>query len=150
MAPSEQPREIRQASCVAVGGRALLIEGHPGSGKSSLALTLMDRGAVLISDDAVTLSQNQSGVLIASPAPNIEGLLEVRGVGLLRFATTSAPLALVIRLDDNAPRYIEKVAMCDRAGAKVPFLSLYPDGYILPLRAEQALRIHGLKFGAVP
>lgn len=44
-----------QATCIAIGGRALLIEGPPGSGKSSLALSLIDRGAMLIGDDSVLL-----------------------------------------------------------------------------------------------
>ena len=44
-----------QASAVAINGRALLIEGEPGAGKSSLALALIDRGAQLIGDDGVAL-----------------------------------------------------------------------------------------------
>ncbi|HQA17982.1 MAG TPA: serine kinase, partial [Novosphingobium sp.] len=45
---------VHQATCVAIKGRALLIEGPPGSGKSSMALALIDRGAALIGDDGVT------------------------------------------------------------------------------------------------
>ena len=74
---------VHQASAVAIEGRALLIEGPPGSGKSSLALALIERGAGLIGDDAVTLTASEEQ-LIASPPPNITGLLEVRGVGLAR------------------------------------------------------------------
>ncbi len=55
---------IHQASCVAIGERALLIEGLPGSGKSSLALALIDRGATLVGDDGVVLV-NRNGILWA-------------------------------------------------------------------------------------
>ena len=57
-----------QATCVAIGGRAVLIEGEPGSGKSSLALALIDRGAALIGDDGVRL-ELRGNRLYASPPP---------------------------------------------------------------------------------
>ena len=63
---SEPARPVHQASAVVIGGRALLIEGPPGSGKSSLTLALIDRGAGLIGDDAVTLMR-EGAALIASP-----------------------------------------------------------------------------------
>ena len=71
-----------QASAVAINGRALVLEGAPGVGKSSLALALIERGAMLIGDDGVTLVRDgdgESARLLAVPPPNIEGLLEVRG-----------------------------------------------------------------------
>ena len=61
--------EVRQAGAVAIGGCGLLIEGAPGSGKSSLALALIDRGAALIGDDGVALSL-RGGRLWAAPPPN--------------------------------------------------------------------------------
>src|SRR4029079_6360817 len=90
---------LANVACVAIGGRGVLIEGEPGSGKSSLALALIDRGAVLVGDDGVTL-ETREGRLWASPPPNIAGLIEVRNVGLVTLATGSAPVALVIRLDE--------------------------------------------------
>jgi serine kinase of HPr protein (carbohydrate metabolism regulator) len=134
---------LANVSCVAIGGRGVLIEGEPGSGKSSLALALIDRGAVLIGDDGVTL-RPRGGRLLASPPPNIAGLIEVRNVGLVRLATTSAPLALVIRLDEAAPRHIEAAHSVERRGLAVPAVSLHPAGAVLPLRAEYALKRHGL------
>jgi serine kinase of HPr protein (carbohydrate metabolism regulator) len=134
---------LANVSCVAIGGRGVLIEGEPGSGKSSLALALIDRGAVLIGDDGVTL-RPRGGRLLASPPPNIAGLIEVRNVGLVRLATTSAPLALVIRLDEAAPRHIEAAHSVERRGLAVPAVSLHPAGADLPLRAEYALEAHGL------
>lgn len=134
---------LANVSCVALGRRAVLIEGPPGSGKSSLALALIDRGAVLVGDDGVTLEERENR-LWAAPPPNVAGLLEVRNVGLVPLPTGSAPLALVIRLDDTAPRFIETAEEAERAGHKLPLIALYPESPVLPLCAEFALKVHGL------
>lgn len=127
---------------VAIGGRALLIEGPPGSGKSTLALGLIDRGAVLIGDDAVAL-QWSGAELLAAPPPRIAGLLECRNVGLLRLPTTCAPVALILTLAPDAPRYVEEAATMPVAGADVPRLLFTPGHAAGPLRAEWALCQHG-------
>lgn len=134
----------RQASCVAIGGRAVLIEGPPGSGKSSLALALIDRGAVLVGDDAVVLSMKDARLYADAP-PNIAGLLEVRNVGLLQFPTASeVPVALILRFDTNAPRFIEQAEQVGLLGAQLPMVRLWPDTPVLALRAELALQRYGL------
>ncbi|MFN3516563.1 MAG: HPr kinase/phosphorylase [Novosphingobium sp.] len=139
---------VHQASGVAIEGRAVLIEGPPGSGKSSLALGLIDRGAVLIGDDAVRL-ERQGERLFASPPPNIAGLLEVRNLGLLPFPTAAAvPVALVLRLDPQAPRFIDKAEQVERAGVRLPLIRLWPGGEVLAMKAQLALDRHGLGFGA--
>lgn len=132
-----------RASCVALGGRGLLIEGPPGSGKSSLALALIDRGATLVGDDGVVL-ELRDGRLWALPPPNIAGLIEIRNVGLVALPAAPAPLALAVRLDVAAPRYIETAEQLDLAGARLPLIRLWPDSPALALRAEWALRLHGL------
>lgn len=134
---------VRQASCVAVGGRALLIEGPPGSGKTTLALALIDRGAVLVGDDGVALHVRKE-VLWAAPPPNIAGLIEIRNVGIGALPTVEAPVALLLRLDRGAPRQPEEVEHAEIAGYGVPTLTFYPDGPIPALRAEWALALHGL------
>lgn len=139
---------VRQASCVAIDGRAILIEGQPGSGKSSLALTLIDRGAKLVGDDGVTLETRQIGGdkrLWASPPPNISGKIEIRNVGIVDMPATSAPVALMLRLDDDAPRYVEQAEQIEIAGHKIPLIRLWPGSTALHLRAEWALQLHGLK-----
>lgn len=128
---------------VAIGGRALLIEGVPGSGKSSLALALIDRGAVLIGDDGVRLSQSD-GTLTAHPPPSVAGLLEVRNVGIIRLAAASAPVSLILRLDMAAPRFPEEVARRGLLEVEVPELPFRPGDAVQALRAEWALRLHGL------
>jgi serine kinase of HPr protein (carbohydrate metabolism regulator) len=137
---SAQPH---QATGVALGGRGVLIEGPPGSGKSSLALALIDRGAVLVGDDGVML-ELRDGRVWALPPPAIAGLLEIRNVGLVRLPPTEAKVALVIRLDRSAPRHVEHAGECELAGARVPLIGLSPESSVLALRAEWALAVHGM------
>ncbi len=133
-----------QATGVAIDGRAVLIEGVPGAGKSSLALALIDRGAVLIGDDGVLLQQAGSQ-LSASPVPATAGLLEVRGLGLVAMPVLAAvPVALVIVLDHSAPRFIDTADTVIRHGTALPLVRLWPDSPVLALRAELALRTYGL------
>ena len=71
------------ASAVAIQNQGILIAGPSGVGKSSLALRLIDEGATLIADDQVVLESSNDG-LIASPLPQGAGLLEIRGIGIMR------------------------------------------------------------------
>lgn len=134
---------LRQTTAVAIGGRALLIEGPPGSGKSSLALALIDRGAALIGDDGIGLSACD-GSLWAAPAPATAGLIELRNVGIATLPTAEAPVALVLTLTHDAPRFVERVGTADIDGFAVPLLEFDPRGPAAPVRAEHALAMHGL------
>ncbi|MET0179196.1 MAG: HPr kinase/phosphatase C-terminal domain-containing protein [Novosphingobium sp.] len=135
-----------QASCVAIRGRGLLIEGPPGSGKSSLALALIDRGAVLVGDDGVLL-EAAGGRLLASPHPAIAGKLEVRSLGLIDLPVAAAvPIALVVRLDPDPPRFRERADACVRAGVALPLVPLPAASPVLALVAERALAHFGAKF----
>jgi HPr kinase/phosphorylase len=72
--------------------------GPPGSGKSDLVLRLVDRGFMLVADDQVEIDQG-----MAAPAPALAGLLEVRGLGIVRMSyRPAARLALVVDLIDGA------------------------------------------------
>jgi serine kinase of HPr protein (carbohydrate metabolism regulator) len=136
-----------QASCVAIAGKGLLIEGPSGCGKSSLALTLVDRGAVLVGDDSLMI-EAEGGRLIARPHPNTRGLLEVRNLGLIEMSVADkAAISLVIRLDETAPRYVDKAETAVLEGVGLPMLRLWPDGPALALKAEMALAQFGLDFG---
>ena len=133
---------LHQASCVAIGNRAVLIEGEPGTGKSTLALGLIDRGAVLVGDDGVSLDL-RGNRLYASPAPAIAGLLEVRNLGLLQFPTLSeVPVGLVLRLDPEAPRFTETAEKVDILRAILPMLRIWPHSD--PIKAELALKHFGV------
>lgn len=141
---SEPLRELMQASAVAIDGRALLIEGEPGAGKSSLALALIDRGAVLIGDDAVWLERT-GDQLTALPPPNIAGLIEVRGVGLFELKTSpGAPVSLILSLGEGGPRLPETLASRAIMGVAVPVLGFEPGAIAPAVRAEKALAKHGL------
>lgn len=132
-----------QATCVAIKGRAVLIEGEPGAGKSSLALALIDRGAQLVGDDGVRLELHGNR-LHASPPPYTNGLIEVRNLGLLPWPVVEdVPVALVIRLDPDAPRFIEATEQVELGGATLPMVRLWPGGEVLALKAELALERYG-------
>ena len=137
---------VLQASAVVIDGRALLIDGQPGSGKSSLALALIDRGAGLIGDDAVTLTADGDR-LIASAPPNIAGLIEVRGVGLARLPVARpAPVALILTLGGPLTERLPDIPLPTREieGVAIPVLAFDPGTIAPAARAEWALGVHGL------
>ncbi len=87
-------------SCVARDGDAILVVGPPGSGKSDLVLRLLSRGFELIADDQVDIVDG----LASCPEP-LAGLLEVRGLGIVRLPyRPRGRLALVVDLEGNADR----------------------------------------------
>lgn len=71
------------ATTVAVEGRGILITGPAGAGKSSLALALMALGARLVADDQTVLT-DEGGALVARCPPRLLGMIEARGIGILR------------------------------------------------------------------
>jgi len=102
--PTPGPRlsaETLHASTVATEGRAVLITGPSGSGKSDLALRLLDRGFVLVSDDQTTVKRDGDR-LLASPPANIAGKLEIRGIGIVDMDNLAdMPVALIVELTMN-------------------------------------------------
>ena len=86
------------AILTAIGPRAVLLRGSSGSGKSDLALRLIDAGARLVADDQSELHRNGETIIVRSP-PAIAGLIEVRGIGIVRVEPLAeAPLALIADL----------------------------------------------------
>lgn len=95
------------ATCVRIGRRGVLLLGKSGAGKSDLALRLIGRGAELISDDRCDLSVENNKLVARAPRA-IAGLLEVRGVGIMRLDhTPSAAIALAVDLSGRIERMPE-------------------------------------------
>lgn len=93
------PGSVIHATTVARGDAGILILGTSGSGKSSLALQLMALGAVLVADDQTRLDASDAG-LIASAPPDLVGLIEARGIGILRVpAVAAVRIVLAVDLD---------------------------------------------------
>lgn len=136
--------ETLHASCVSIDGRAVLIEGLSGSGKSDLALRLIDRGANLISDD-YTIVRRVDGTLLASAPPNITGLFEVRGVGLMPMAFDSdVPVALIASIAENIERLPEATTTRIVAGVAIPTCLIAPLEASAPIKVEMLLKARGL------
>lgn len=132
-------RETIHATSVAIHGRGVLLMGPSGAGKSDLALRLIDRGAVLISDDYTNLNTDGE-LLLASPPATIAGRMEVRGIGIVETSFTgSAPVALVVHLDAPVERMPEP-ATYTLAERVVPAISLDPFEASAPIKLELALR----------
>ncbi len=145
MKPQSLSSETVHASAVAIAGRAVLIGGRSGSGKSDLALRLIDRGARLVSDD-YTFVRRSEGRLLASPPVNIAGKVEVRGVGIVEFEPArDMPVALFVDLD----RMPERIPAADEArmmaGMAIPTIGLSGLEASAPIKVEAALKTFGLE-----
>lgn len=93
-------------TAIAWGGAAALFRGPSGSGKSDLALRLIERGAQLVGDDQVW-----AGGGMVRAEPRLQGMLEVRGIGILEVPyLPEAPLLAIFDLvsPDNVPRLPEE------------------------------------------
>ena len=96
--------ENLHASCVSSEGRAVLIAGPSGSGKSDLALRLIDRGFTLVSDDRTILRRDGNRLIASAPA-TIKGKLEIRGIGIVDIdSANDVPVALVVELTGDMQR----------------------------------------------
>jgi HPr kinase/phosphorylase len=127
-------------TCIAFDGHGILLRGAAGSGKSDLALRTIDRGARLVADDQVVLARQGDGVIASAPA-SLRGLIEIRGLGIMRIdAATEARIALVA--DMTEPHAIERLPerrRCDIDGVSIPWLALAPFEASAPAKLRFAL-----------
>ena len=147
--PTPGPRlsaETVHASTVAIDGRAVLITGPSGSGKSDLTLRLLDRGFVLVSDDR-TIVKRQDERLLASAPPNIAGKLEIRGIGIVEMdAVSDLPVALIVELTSDIQRLPDDSRERPILGVSLPLITI--DAMTASAASKVALGLDrlGLKF----
>ena len=131
--------ETLHASTVAIDGRAVLIEGRSGAGKSDLALRLIDRGAELVSDDYTLVVRQGTGLIARAPG-TIAGRMEVRGIGIVDLPhAADVPVALIVQLDTEVLRLPERRTR-KVAGVEVRQIALEALHASAPIKVELALR----------
>ena len=137
--------ETTHASCVAIDGRAVLITGVSGSGKSDLSLRLLDRGFTLVSDDQ-TLLRKVGTRLIASAPGTIRGKLEIRGVGIVEMdCVDEQPVALIVELRSDIQRMPDDSRERSYMGVAIPLISVDAMTASAPSKVAVALDRLGLK-----
>jgi len=119
-------------TCVVLAEFGVLLCGPSGSGKSDLALRLVDDGARLVADDRVDLERHGDGIW-AGPPGRLAGQLEVRGIGIVHLddvemaSADRAKLGLVVELTDRtAVERLPEAGSRDLLGVKLPVLALDP------------------------
>ncbi|OYY69369.1 HPr kinase/phosphorylase [Sphingomonas sp. 28-63-12] len=136
--------ETLHVSCVAIDGRAILIEGRSGAGKSDLALRLIDRGAQLVSDDYTLLKRSRTQ-LLAAPPVTIAGKIEVRGLGIVTMPyVDQIPVALVIDLAETVERMPAERQTRRIAGIDIAVVAIDGHDASAPIKVELALKRLGL------
>jgi serine kinase of HPr protein (carbohydrate metabolism regulator) len=138
--------ENLHASSVALDGRAVLISGPSGSGKSDLALRMLDRGFTLVSDDR-TIVRKEGNRLLAFAPETIKGKLEIRGVGIVEMAcVTNVPVALVVELRTDIQRLPDDSRERLILGTGIPLINVDAMTASAPSKVAVALDRLGLKF----
>ena len=116
--------ENLHATSVARDGRAVLLLGPSGSGKSDLALRLIQNGFVLVSDDR-TIVRREGDRLIASAPPTIRGKMEVRGLGIVEVeAIDDLPVALAVELVGDMQRMPDESRTRTFVSIELPLVSI--------------------------
>ena len=134
------------ATSVAQGGRTVLISGPSGSGKSDLALRLIDRGFTLVSDDR-TIVRKDGDRLIACAPETTRGKLEIRGIGIVDMAEVQdVPVALVVELTSEIQRLPDDSRERCFLGLAVPLVTIDALSASAAAKVVLALDRLGLKF----
>ena len=143
--PREVSAENVHGTSVAREGRAVLLTGPSGSGKSDLALRLIDRGFTLVSDDQTILSR-AGDRLTASAPTQIRGKMEIRGLGIVEMETDSdVPLALIVELTSEIERIPAEGRTRRILGHSLPVVRIDAMTASAPAKVALALDRMGLK-----
>jgi serine kinase of HPr protein (carbohydrate metabolism regulator) len=128
------------ATGLAINGSGVAIIGASGSGKSDLALRLIDRGAELICDDRIEIADIDGRAWICA-VPAIAGKIEVRGLGIIDMPhLAKAPLYMLVDLDQLPERHPNPWPMQKIAGFDCPKLRLAASEASAPIKVERALQ----------
>jgi len=129
------------ATCIAIGAKGVLLLGPSGAGKSDLALRLIEDGAQLVADDRTILFLDKGALWAKAPA-TIRGLIEIRGVGIVKLpARARVKIALVVTLGKEGMRLpVHRPWKAPLKGALVPQIAL--DGHFAssPAKIRAALK----------
>lgn len=127
------------ATTVAIEGCGVMLIGPSGSGKSDLALRLIDRGARLVSDDYTEVREHADG-LRATPPATIAGKIEIRGLGIQQMPyIPDVPVAIVVSLGGAVARMPERGESIEIAGVALPLVALDAFAASAPIKVELAL-----------
>jgi serine kinase of HPr protein (carbohydrate metabolism regulator) len=138
--------ENLHASTVALNGHAVIISGPSGSGKSDLALRLLDHGFILVSDDR-TIVHRDGDRLVASAPATIKGKLEVRGIGIVDVnSVDDIPVGLVVELTNTIQRMPDDGQERLILGVHIPLINVDAMTASAPSKVAMALDRLGLKF----
>lgn len=138
---SDTPTEQVHATCVAIDGHGILLQGPPGSGKSDLALRLINAGWKLVADDRVELSRHDGQLRAAAPAA-LQGLIEVRGLGVLRQPTLDhADVALICDLAAGEVPRLPEPRHATQLGVELPVVAVSPFEASAVIKVQLALSL---------
>jgi len=146
-------------TAIAMGGKAVLLRGPPGAGKSDLALRCLSLGrselfpeqVYLVSDDRVIVTRERDDLIVSSPS-RIWGNIEIRGIGIVPVPShTSAQLGLVVDLvggDQPIERLPDPVTV-EFEGIVIPLLNVRPFEASAVVKVLMALQVIGGATGTV-
>lgn len=145
-------RQVVHGTAIAIDGRAVILTGSPGSGKSELAIALIERGAALIGDDLVTLDGSGDRLMVRAVLP-LRHRMMIRGIGLVAVPQSEAcfPLALMIALRSSDARRTQADCGPQALGSfgpvgnfHCPMVTLDPRSQIITAKVHMALERWGL------
>lgn len=136
------PEDAQQihATAVAIDKHGIMIVGPSGSGKSDLAIRLIDRGARLISDDQVLASRQENIVILNAPA-SIAGKIELHSVGIFDIPFVSdIRLVMIVHLTHDAERFPMDAQLELLCGMNISSINLDGRTSSAPIKVEMALQ----------